>query len=234
MDGSVACRPSWRRFLGVGPKRALIPLGDRVRAIFRKSSPITLTAAQISDEPSRDLRLNRMPGAFKLVITGKVRLVIAGKLSFDLWQIHANDDAVLHDLATCNDHVSYYVAVASAEEQGDRIAVHGIVVVESTVIENGEIGRSPRLECTIPGSTDCGTPIPHRHGKEFRRRPIGLEALTPMGQLHEPHLAQDVVVLVQRQAVDTDANRTTATMGAADRGNAGAKVEIGAEVGDNA
>ena len=55
-----------------------------------------------------------------------------------------------------------------------------------------------------------------------------------MHHLHQPHLAQDIIILVQRQPVDADRDGAAALMRSGDRRETGAQVQIGAEIGDDA
>ncbi len=55
-----------------------------------------------------------------------------------------------------------------------------------------------------------------------------------MHHLHQPHLAQHVVVLVERQPVDADRDGATASVRGGDRREARAQMKIGGEIGDDA
>ncbi|MEY9237066.1 hypothetical protein ABIF78_009389 [Bradyrhizobium japonicum] len=55
-----------------------------------------------------------------------------------------------------------------------------------------------------------------------------------MGHLHQPHLAQDVVVLVQRQPVDADRDGAATFACGGDRGEPRAQMHVRAEIGDDA
>ena len=55
-----------------------------------------------------------------------------------------------------------------------------------------------------------------------------------MHHLHQPHLAQHVVVLVERQPVDADRDGAAAFVRGGDRREAGAQMQIGGEIGDDA
>jgi hypothetical protein len=55
-----------------------------------------------------------------------------------------------------------------------------------------------------------------------------------MHHLHQPHLAQDVVILVQRQAVDTHRDSAAALMRGGDRRKTGAQMHVGTEIRNDA
>ena len=55
-----------------------------------------------------------------------------------------------------------------------------------------------------------------------------------MHALHQPHFPDDVIVFVQREAVDADGDAATACMRGRDRREAGAQMHVGAEIGDDA
>ena len=55
-----------------------------------------------------------------------------------------------------------------------------------------------------------------------------------MGELHQPHLADHVVVLVEREAVDADRDGAAAFVRGGDRGEAGMQMQVRREIGDEA
>ena len=54
-----------------------------------------------------------------------------------------------------------------------------------------------------------------------------------MGELHQAHLADHVVVLVEREAVDADRDGAAACVRGGDGGEAGMQMQVGGEIGDD-
>ena len=55
-----------------------------------------------------------------------------------------------------------------------------------------------------------------------------------MHHLHQPHLAQHVVVLVERQSVDAHSDGAAAFVRGGDRRQAGAQMQVGGKISDDA
>ena len=55
-----------------------------------------------------------------------------------------------------------------------------------------------------------------------------------MGHLHQPHLADHIVIFIERQPVDADRDAAAALVRGGDRREAGVQMQVGTEVGDNA
>ena len=70
--------------------------------------------------------------------------------------------------------------------------------------------------------------------EKFRDRSSSCEAQSAMGKLYEPHLTDRIVILIERQAIDADGDRTAASMRVSNRCEAGVEMQIGAEIGDDA
>ena len=75
--------------------------------------------------------------------------------------------------------------------------------------------------------------IGDRKRKEFGTAPGSPEAEPAVHHLHQQHLAQDVIILVQRQPVDADRDGAAALVCGRDRRETGAQVQIGAEISDD-
>ena len=93
---------------------------------------------------------------------------------------------------------------------------------------------APGASAPVPGAPVALRPLRDGEAEEFRRCPGSLEAEAAVDHLHQPHLAQHVVVLVQRQPVDADRDGAAASVRGGDRREAGAQMHVGAEIGDDA
>ena len=98
--------------------------------------------------------------------------------------------------------------VGAGEDEIDRLDRHNRVAVERVEVEHENVGRLRRLEARRR---------PARHWRSGRWRHVrvepvaprddGLESPAAVQEMAEPHLAHDVVVLVERRGVDADARR---------------------------
>ncbi len=79
-----------------------------------------------------------------------------------------------------------------------------LVAVEPVEIDGDEIGGCADREFAGARRAGCPAAVADREAEEFRAGPGALEAEPAMYALHQPHLAQGIVVLIQRQAVDPD------------------------------
>ena len=93
---------------------------------------------------------------------------------------------------------------------------------------------APGTSAPVPGAPVALRPLAIGEPEELRRRPGALEAETAVQHLHQPHLAQRVVVLVERQPIDADRDRAAASVRGGDRCEAGAQMQVGGEIGDDA
>ena len=93
---------------------------------------------------------------------------------------------------------------------------------------------APGYERSCSRRTGRLAAVGDREREEFGSGPGALEAETAVHHLHQPHLAQHVVVLVERQPVDADRDGAAALVRGGDRREAGAQMQIGGEIGDDA
>ena len=71
-----------------------------------------------------------------------------------------------------------------------------------------------------------------REGKKFGAGPGARKACSAMGELHQAHLADHV--LVECEAVDADRDGTAAAVRGGDRREAGMQMQVGREIGYDA
>ena len=93
---------------------------------------------------------------------------------------------------------------------------------------------APDTSAPVPGAPVALRPLAMASAEEFGSGPGALEAETAVHHLHQPHLAQHVVVLVERQPIDADRDGAAALVRGGDRREAGAQMHIGREIGDDA
>ncbi len=93
---------------------------------------------------------------------------------------------------------------------------------------------APGTSSPVPGAPVAFRPLATARAKKFGARPGALEAEAAVDHLHQPHLAQHVVVLVERQPIDADRDGAAALVRGGDRREAGAQMQVGTEIGDDA
>ena len=100
--------------------------------------------------------------------------------------------------------------VRAREDKIDRLDGHDGVAVERVEIEHENIGRRPDAERAGAGRAVGEPPIGDDRGEPCSPLDHAVEAPAAMEEMSEPHLAHDVVVLVEGRGVDAERDPATA------------------------
>ena len=173
-------------------------------------SPQNSTAPDLPLKPPAQRPLERPPRPLQPAELLDALPIHPAQLPLDRGQIDAHNLALAHDGAPIDHDIANERGVAAGEKKLQRIDVHDGFAVEAVEVEHHEIGGRARRELAGPGGAGGGAAVADGEGEEFGAGLGARKTCSAMGELHQAHLADHV--LVECEAVDADCDGAAASV----------------------
>ncbi len=129
---------------------------------------------------------------------------------FGRFEVDEDRPAVADDLPARDKEMRHMRSCPPGEDEVDRLHGHDRVAIERIEIEHENVGGRADPERSVAGRAVGESSIGYGAGEPLAPLDHAVEAPAAVQEMPEPHLAQNVVVLVEGRGVDADRDPTAA------------------------